>query len=319
MMNVVLVGATLHQDNSSTNAANVTAQPRPGGGIRVSGGQFNIGTPNASAIHMNAQADLVGGGDDGLRGLDSVFAGWVNNETANENINGTFQDTSTTPPQNHQTPSVFASNRASASGTHAASGLRAFLPNPPSSDPAPALVNPPLLDTGRGSAGTGGPTATLRTSQITSRTNLRSPASPAAVGQRFVVEAVDSPGDGEGPTHPGFPAAKLISFRFGLTFSAFLSFWTNSSTGSPAGAPADRLYSVLLEIDWQMGGEWSVNAATGAVAVITAPTAQITAHTPSSPLAPAVNTPAEVRSPTGLSLLASKLRTLSGVKWQTEP
>ena len=90
MMNVVLVGATLHQDNSSTNAANVTAQPRPGGGIRVSGGQFNIGTPNASAIHMNAQADLVGGGDDGLRGLDSVFAGWVNNETANENINGTF-------------------------------------------------------------------------------------------------------------------------------------------------------------------------------------------------------------------------------------
>ena len=62
-----------------------------------------------------------------------------------------------------------------------------------------------------------------------------------------------------------------------------------------------------------------MNAATGAVAVITAPTAQITAHTPSSPLAPAVNTPAEVRSPTGLSLLASKLRTLSGVKWQTEP
>jgi hypothetical protein len=166
-----------------------------------------------------------------------------------------------------------------------------------------------LLDTGRPSPGTGGDTATLTRSRIRTRLNLRSAAAPVAVGQRLLVEAVDSPGDGEGANHPGFPAAQLIRFRFGLDFGAFLCFWTNISAASgPTGDPADRLYSALRQVNWRLRGEWTINPGTGAIAVVTAPTTTITGSTTFTPLARAAATPAEVRSPTGLSLLARNAR-----------
>jgi hypothetical protein len=296
LMNLVLVRVTLQRDDSIARSTNFTVNPAAGG-IAVSSGAFNIAAPNTAAIHLNVQADVVGGGGDGRRGVDRVFAGWINNESANEDIVGTFRDASVAPPANRQSPSVFASNRAAATGAHS-SGSPAFLP----SDPAPALVAPPLLDTGRGGAGSGGDTATLTRSRIRTRTNL-------ALGQRFLVETVDSPGDGEGPTHPGFAAAQLVRFRFGLDFSAYLGFWTNITRNSGAtGDPADRLYSVLRQVDWRIRGEWTVNPATGAITVVTAPTVQIAGSITFNPLAPAVSTAAEVRPSTGLSLLARDCR-----------
>lgn len=309
IMNLVLVRVTLNQDNSLPhNNFNVAQATTPAGApiagsIFVSSGAFNIANPATAAIHMNAQADVVGGGDDGTRGLDRVFAGWVNNESANEDIIGTFRDTSVAPAVNRLSTSVFASNAAAATGA----GLtgRAFIPG----NPAPALEPPPLLDTGRGNPGSGGDTACLTRSRIRTRTNLRTPLAPAAVGQRFLVEAVDSPGDGDGPNHPGFPAAQLVRFRFGLDFSAFLCFWTNITAVSGAtGDPADRLYSALRQINWRMRGEWTVNPATGAIAQVTAPSVQITGSTTFNPLAAAVSVPVEVRPPTGLSLLARDAR-----------
>lgn len=301
VMNLVLVRVTLHADAAVARSTNFVVGPGGGvGSIGVSSGSFTIGAPATAAIHMNAQADAVGGGGDGTRGLDRVFAGWINTESANENILARFSDTTVAPPVQHQSLSVFASNRASATGAGPTFVL---------GDPAPALVAPPLLDSGRAPAGAGGDTACLTTSRIRSRTRLRSPAAPAAVGQRLVVEAVDSPGDGEGATDLGFPAAQLVRFRFGLTFGAFLCCWTNrSAAAGGTGAPADRLYSALLRLDWSLIGEWTVNPATGAIAVVTAPKASITARTPSSPAVAAATTPAEVRPPTGLSLLARDAR-----------
>ncbi len=293
MLNLVLVRVTFVQDDSVTHEANFTAASDGAGGIGASGGPFNINAPAGEIIHMNVQADLVGGGDDGLRGVDRVFAGWVNNETAAENIVGTFQDATVAPPVLHRDPSIFASNRGSATGAN-----HTFLP----ADPPPAIVAPTLLDTGRGTPGTGGDSATLTSSRMRTRNSLRTAAAPAAVGQRILVEAIDSPGDGEGSIHPGFPAAKLVRFHFGLTFSASLCFWTNI-TGTK-GDPADRLYSVLQRLEWMMDGEWTVNPATGAIAVVTAPKARITARTTFNPLAAAVTTPVEVRFPTGLGFLA---------------
>src|SRR5262249_30476384 len=115
IMNLVLVSAALHQDNSIARSANMVASPF-GGGIRVSGGVFNIAVPATAAIHMNVLANVVGGCGDGRRGLTQVFAGWVNNESANEDIVGTFTDATVAPPQNHRNASVFASNRAAATG-----------------------------------------------------------------------------------------------------------------------------------------------------------------------------------------------------------
>lgn len=289
-MNLVLVRATLHRDQCMTHAPLVGAAA--GGGIGVTSGAFNIATPNNAAIHLNAQVDLVGGGGDGRRGLNRVFGGWINNESANEDIAGTFRDTTVAPAVEHRSFSVFASNWAAATG-----GV--FLPT----DPVPVLVAPPLLDSGRGGAGTGGNTATLTTSRI------RPPRTNRPTGQRLVVEAVDSPGDGDDPSHPGFPAARLVRFRFRLFFRAYLSVWTNVSGNSGATVhAANRLYSTLLVINWRMQGEWNVNPGTGAVANVGAPRVRITGRTPRSPSVATATTGAEVRAPTGLRLLARNAR-----------
>jgi hypothetical protein len=293
IMNLVVVGVMLHQDNSIARSANMQAAIA-GGGIGVRSGAFNIAAPAGEAIHMTVQADVIGGGGDGRRGLDQVFAGWVNNEALNEDIAGTFTDTTVVPPQNHRSFSVFASNHAAATGA-AATG-RAFVPG----DPAPALVAPPLLDSGRGGAGAGGNTATLTSSRIAQRPNL-------ALGQRWLIEAIDSPGDGEGAVHPAFPAARLVRFRFHLDFRAYLCFWTNAARVAGAtGATADRLYAVLREFTWTMRGEWTI--AGGALTVVTAPAVAISGAATHNPPASGADTAIEVRPPTGLSLLVRDAR-----------
>jgi hypothetical protein len=267
-----------------------------GGAVGVRSGSFNIGNPAGEGIHMAAVVDLIGGGGNGRRGLTQVFAGWINNESANEDIAGSYVDNTVAPPQNHRNFSVFASNRALATG--GSPNNPNFLPV----DPAPALVAPPLLDSGRAGAGSGGDSATLTSSRVRTRTNT-------ALGQRWLVEAIDSPGDGEGPTHPGFPAAQLVRFRFHLDFRASLCFWTNRTGSSgPTGDVADRLYSVLRQFTWRMRGEWTL-VPPAALTVVTAPAITISGASTSSPPAPAATTPVEVRSPSGLNLLARDGRT----------
>jgi hypothetical protein len=125
---------------------------------------------------------------------------------------------------------------------------------------------------------------------------------------RVRIDAVDSPGDGDGATHPGFPAARLTRFDFGLTFRNFLSFWTDNRPGAATGGPGNHpgllLYSVLLQFDWAMQGAWSINPGTGAVAQITAPTVTNPQTLTTSPAAPAATTAVEIAPPTGLNLLA---------------
>ena len=180
-------------------------------------------------------------------------------------------------------------------------GNRIFLPGPPD----PAIVPPPLLDSGRGAAviGRGGDSATLGTSRI------RPPRANQAIGQRWIVEAIDSPGDGDVAIHPAIATAHLIGFRFGLTFSATLAVWTNNTAASGAtGDPADRVYAVLERLSWSANGQWNINPANGAITVVTAPTCTLTGKATTSPAIAAVNTPVEVRFPAGLDLLARNAR-----------
>lgn len=99
----------------------------------------------------------------------------------------------------------------------------------------------------------------------------------------------------------------MVRFRFHLDFHAFLFFWTNSA-GNPGatGHACDRVYSVLRRLRWRMRGEWNVVA--GALAVVTAPSVTIHDRETYSPIAPAADTPIEVRAPTGLNLLGRDAR-----------
>jgi hypothetical protein len=293
LMNLVLVRATLFQDDSQ-NHNTFTVQSDGANGIAVSSGSFNVNAPNTAASHLNAQLDLMGGGGDGRRGLDQVFAGWIQTLTADPATVATYD---TVPPGavQHFHRQIFASNRAAATGGTPGTTNAIFLP----ADPAPNIVAPPILDTGRNNAGTGGNTSTLTRSRIRTRTNL-------AVGQRLIVETVDSPGNGDPAAHAGFPGFLLTRYHFRFDFTGFLCVWTNR--GRNIGAtndPAERLYSVALEVDWHLDGEWTIDPANGNITEVIAPTSQITRSTTHSPILPAVQTDVEVRPPTGLGLLCT--------------
>ncbi|MDH5180273.1 MAG: hypothetical protein OEZ39_08100 [Gammaproteobacteria bacterium] len=280
LMPIVMVRPTLVADNSVTHVGHVVGGVG-GGSFGVRTGSFNIGAPATEAIHMNATVDVVSGGADGRRLLDRVFAGWINNESQNENIIGNYNG-------GHSRFSIFASNGGVATGAG-----HTFLP----ANPAPVLVAPPLLDSGRPSAGTGGDTATLTSSRIRSRTNRPQ-------GQRWIVEAIDSPGDSAPLIHPAH-ATRLNRYHFELFFSAYLSFWTNKSGVSTANAdPANRVYAVLRSYNWRMQGEWTINHA-NIVSVATPMSVTISGQSTHNPLQENHNAACEVRPPTGLSLLAN--------------
>ncbi|MET8534248.1 peptidoglycan-binding protein [Streptomyces sp. NPDC005065] len=289
VLNLVLGRATLFKDDSAATAANFNATAIAGNGINVRSGVFDVTNPGTAAIHMNAQVDLVTGGSTGRRLSTQFFGGWFNNMTGPNTFSPTYTDASVVPNVVHPSPSVFCSNRALATGA-----ATTFLPG----DPAPALVVPPILDSGRGAVGTGGDSAALGQSRIRSRT-------PLAVGERWIVEAVDSPGSSAGGTHPLPASGQLTAFVFEIRFNCFLSLWTNLSAAStPTVHPANRLYGVLHRLAWQMDGRWTINPGTGAITVATAPSTKITARTKTSPAVPAVSAGVEVRAPSAVPLLA---------------
>jgi hypothetical protein len=171
---------------------------------------------------------------------------------------------------------------------------------------APALVLPPILDTGRQPVrGRGGISSTLTESRI------RPPRTDRPLGQRWIVEAVDSPGiDFGAGAHPVVAAAQLTQLLIRIRFDATLTLWTNDTADpGPSDHPASRLYGALIRVNWSLDGRWTINPATGAVAVATAPTSVITARAPSSPAIAATTSGVEVRFPAGLDLIGTDART----------
>ncbi|WP_328331072.1 peptidoglycan-binding protein [Kribbella sp. NBC_00382] len=303
ILNLVLGQATLFLDSSVASDANHTVAPVVGGGIATSSGSFDIANPATAALHMNAQVDVVTGGADGRRIIGQFFGGWVNNLTAGTTFNAAYTDPAVTPNKVHPAPFVLASNRALATG--AATSFVA-------GDPAPALVVPAILDTGRTPGeGAGGDTATLGRSRIRSRTNQ-----PA--GQRWIVEAVDSPGAPAGavrPTHPTFATAKLSSLEVKIRFSCHLVLWTNqnavsgaSPVATPAVQAANRSYVVLERLNWQLDGKWSLDIATGAITQVSAPKTVLSGKTKTSPAVVASGAAVEVRPPAAVPLATRDAR-----------
>lgn len=287
VLQVVLVEPRFVADNSATHTGHI-APVVDATDFSISTGNFDIANPGTEAIHMNVTVDVVSGGAAGRRLLECVFAGWVNNERANENIRGSYAG-------GHARFSVFANNRAAARGPG-----RTFLPG----DPAPAIEPAPFLDTGRrpqAARGTGGNMATLTSSRVRTKTNR-------AVGQRWIVEAIDSPGDHAPLSHPAF-GTRLERFHFELAFSGNLSFWTNNTQAEGAtGDPCDRVYAAVRTFDWDMLGEWTVSAA-GAIAVVTPMSVTRAGETTHNPAQENDAAGVEVRAPSGLDMLANDATT----------
>lgn len=294
---LILVDAELNS-NDSVAHNHVTATVNPTF-IQVSagtgpGGGFDINAPDDAAAYLAGRVDFRGGGPNGRRGLEKVFAGWVQDIPVDLDVTSDFEG-------GHRVSYIFA--RA----PHPANKL--YLPAPAA---APNVIATPILDTGRSPTGTGGGTATL------SRSRTRVALGPA-VGQRWLVETVDSPGLGYYLNHPGFAAPnKLTAFRFNLTFRARLAVWTNldefflPAVPAPVPAPAavaERTYSAVLEVNWQLRGSWTLDAAGQPVApFFGGPSSSLAGSTVFHPPARGIDRQMSVRAPGAIQNLTENAR-----------
>lgn len=186
---------------------------------------------------------LTGGGPDGKRGLDRVFAGWVQNKTAGR-IEADYTD--------FHTGNVHTARGQMVSNQQAAEPLwdrdRGFTATTAAA-PVPLAQPAPLLDTGR--TPNGGMTATLGSRKL-ERDNT------PLFGQELVAVAVDSPGTEFPCRHRSHADALLTEARYDLTFIAYLCAWTDMSGRDAGDGAGDRLYGVVGRFQWQVEGTWSV-------------------------------------------------------------
>ena len=243
-----------------------------------------------AGVALDADVLLVGGGGDGLRGVDRVFIGWANNFTQ-FNYAGTYADGSVV--RRRQVDNLGAANGP------AISGIPVFV----ATDAAPNLIAfpPSLLDTGRGGPDLGGENITFSRSQVTATL-------PQALGVKRTLIARDSPGWFHNRNHPDpARATQLQSFVHDLNSTTFLVAWTNTTGGAPptptvANSVGFRTFTVIAETQWTVSATFNVARvgpnfvlqSTGAVGTITATNVD---HSPgTTPVVQAM----EVRPPTTL-------------------
>jgi hypothetical protein len=342
-MNLVLIrvggsiGATNSTNTSVAQPGNIVLTPAAGAATSATGVGFSSGgfaNPAGAGVNNIGTIVVVGGGPTGQRGLDNLFAGWINNVAA-LNIVATYRDLVTGAGPTHT--SIFATNRP---GAPPALGL--FLPPgvaPPAglpaanvSNAAPTITPFPLLDTAfRPNSGTGGNTAVGTESvavvgpppppaALPHRGILRT---PLAVGQTWRVQMWDSPGFPCFPNHFAFPG-RLISFQNDIDFQIDLCFWTNINvpavpgptpgpiTGAPPPTPdaACCSYATVQTNAWQIRFRMNFPVPAGppplppSVGVVTTRTITMNRDANALRLARPVAATAEVRLPIALNLFA---------------
>jgi hypothetical protein len=292
-LNLVLADATVHADRSIARPANLSTAIN-GASVRIVNGSWTAGLPGAG-MAMDLDADVTGGGADGRLGLDKVFSGLVNMVGVRD-VNATYTDSTVVPPTNHGLRFMAASNTADAGAMLGARPL--FAPG----DPAPVLYALPLLDSGRPGAGLGGESATMSRSAPHTAVDL-------PVGQRWTIQCIDSPGMGFARLHPLNASAVLTNIHYHYQFIACFCFWTNITRMRGAtGDPADRLYSVLRIVPWDIVGDWTVNYAVVSPTLVATTPHNITSpnagRSTLDPIGRAQDNGVEVRPPSGIQIAA---------------
>jgi len=263
-LNLILFDVRVKRDRSLANVTGIDQMDPVSGnrGETISGAGAGVATglwPGgaigaadlaAAAMGFDLDADVTGGGADGKLGLtDYLFCGLCNNQWV-EHADSDYLDTTVVPNLTPTVKSLYATNFP----LHG--GRRRFHPG----DPAPIGLTMPLLDSGfypTGTGGLGGDSAVM----TTSAPHTVAAAGPA-VGERWTIQCVDSPGNGFTRTHPVNAAATLQKLRIDWQFVGNFLFWTelNKTRGSSAGTakrPADRVYSVVRTQTWAVKGEWT--------------------------------------------------------------
>jgi hypothetical protein len=302
-LNLVLANVTVVNDNSAAFNSHLVSQ-LAGPVVNVRNGTWPGSWAASKAaggagMTMELVADVAGGGADGRLGLDCVFGGLINMLTG-PNITTVYRDSTVAPPVNYAVQNIYATNLAAATSSYG--GTPMFLPT----DPAPSIFATPFLDTGRNPGGVGGETAVM------GRSGGWDPApTNRPVGQRRTLRCIDSPGRGFLMQHPTHPAAQLLSIHYEQVFQANFCFWTNFTKSRAAtGDPADRVYSVVRTMVWEVHGDWTINFVGGVPTLVntTPHTIAVSGGTTINPLGRAQDNGVEVRPPSGITM---------GIGWTT--
>ncbi len=202
-------------------------------GWSLSTGTFNINDQLTNAIHPAANVSLVGGGSSGTRGADRIFGAWVQNSTQ--------LDEGASYQNNHAIPLLLASNVNQATGSFGMVPM--FIPG----NPAPAILNLPMLDTGSPNPGSGNYSSALRVSQITSASPV-----PPQLGVQMLVEAADSPGFSAPTVTPADGVSQMTQIHLNQGFNDFLTLWANT-TGNNTQTPV----KVAAPAGYGTAGGWA--------------------------------------------------------------
>src|SRR4051812_31036204 len=213
IMTLVVIRVVGVANNSVKNDAAFNPASTAGPGIQyVAGAPSALSTGNFAgtgndAVSMDATARVIGGGADGKRGLNKLFAGWLNNEL----------NAATSPGPGGLGEDV----------TH---HFRRPVPPAPALGPAPppppliktrcfwrldgAEIGGPMLDSGYAAQGTGGNTCTGTAGANGSPIAKTDHAS--GIGQSWQVTNPDSPGGGVLATAPTDALATVRRFTFNI-------------------------------------------------------------------------------------------------------
>ena len=261
-----------------------------------------------AGMTMELVADVTGGGADGRLGLNKVFGGLINMLTDNQ-IALTYTEPPAPPPVGPPPPppppppatytirNRYVLNRGDATGQYTLDPTDPspmFLP----SDTAPTVLAFPVLDTGRGSGGLGGESATM------SRSGMWDKQANRPVGFRYTLRCIDSPGRSFLLTHPTHATAELTNIHYVQAFRANFCFWTNIEKDRDAtGDPCDRVYSAVRTMDWEAHGDWSLAWAGGNPTLTNTNAHAIAISNPNtvSPIGRAQDNGVEVRPPSGIT------------------
>lgn len=295
MMNLVLVRVQGVKNDSVGQKANCSPSPAAGqtaanfGGFTTASG--SPWTAANSGWHADATVDVIGGGDDGLRGLDRVFGGWIQN-IFSMGIRSVYNIPAPPPPPPPPLPAVpppppppppprshqyaFVSNLPDA--THAgkyhfigaaeapvsAADTAMCIKTAPTID-AHSILDGGVFDAG---AGTGGDSCVGTNGFRGGTTGAHGGGYPVPtarpLGQRWQREMWDGPGIGCRRTHISAGGA-LASFRFNIGFRTDLCFWTNTDLkpdATPTGV-ANRLYASVYKCTWTPDFEIKFHPTTG--------------------------------------------------------
>jgi hypothetical protein len=283
MMNLVLVRVQGVSNDSKGDKTQCSPSPAAGqtaanfGGFTTSSSGGGAWTAATSGWHADATVDVIGGGDDGLRGLDHVFGGWIQHIYLND-IRAVYTLPAPPPPPPPPPPAVAPPPPAPPPPR---SHQYAFISNLPDNThygqyhyigatesalsaadtgivikTAPAIDASHILDvTPFGSEGTGGDSAVGSAGFQGGTTGSHGGGYPAPtarpLGQRWQREMWDAPGIGCRSGHIS-KGGSLASFRFHLGFRTDLCFWTSTDKkpDPSAAGVANRLYVSVYKCTW---------------------------------------------------------------------